>query len=336
MKRVWFQLMLERIVIRNFQKHQSLTIAFDEQITTLWGPTEAGKSAVFRALRWLVLNIRPNDHVKWGSSFAKVTLYVDGHKIIRKQGEEDNRYVLDKEPLKSFNKGVPTPISDVLKMSEVNFQRQHAAHFWVSLSSSQVSKELNQIVDLGIIDSSLAEAASRVRATSSKITVAEERLADARKHNKSLKWVLEANTELSKIEAEQQHLSDLTLRREGLQVLLSQVQKSQQLTTNLGALIVDGQELLSKAKQAVQLTQKRKNLESILNQLDKAAQYTKLYIPNTKELGLIVDRRIQLESLITEIEDTQWELNQVSRSLDKAEKKLKTMKRICPMCKRPL
>lgn len=41
--------MIRRIVLRNFQNHRRLRIDLDPRVTTVVGPSDAGKSAVVRA-----------------------------------------------------------------------------------------------------------------------------------------------------------------------------------------------------------------------------------------------------------------------------------------------
>jgi exonuclease SbcC len=250
--------MLEKLVIWNFQGFQKITIYFDEQITTLWGPTDAGKSSIIRALRWLALNQRPKNHINFDADYTKVTLYVDGHRITRKQSSHENCYFLDGEILKSFVKGVPDQIKDILKVSDTNFQKQHAAHFWVSLSSGEVAKQLNEIVDLTIIDNSAAEINLRIKRNYAQTKVAEERRDAARQRRDSLRWVTDAADELAEIEAKQQKLADLTERYEGIASLVSQVEHYQRRVDKLDKLVTKGQEFVSKTEA---LFEKRKAIQ---------------------------------------------------------------------------
>lgn len=58
-----------KLRIQNFQAHKDTTIEFD-RITTIVGPSDIGKSAVLRALKWVAKN-EPN-----GTSFVR-----DGDKL---------------------------------------------------------------------------------------------------------------------------------------------------------------------------------------------------------------------------------------------------------------
>lgn len=330
--------MLERLVVRNFQKFRKITVEFDPQITTLWGPTDSGKSTIFRLLRWICLNQRPKNHINWDSTFASGTLYVDGHTIKRKQSADENYYQVDGgEKLKAFNKGVPKPVSDILNVSAANFQRQLDAHFWVSLSPGDVSKQLNEIVDLSIIDKSLSEASLRVRRIGAKIGVIQERVEKARAKKKSLQWVRTADVDLQIIEAKQAELSVLTARRKGLEVLLQKVESYEGDLTNLGQAIVDGQELLSKAKSLVQISKRRKRLGALITDLEKSAQYTRFAIPNIKELETIRKKRLALEQIIVGLDTIEEQLCRVQKKVRISSQQLATKQpKLCPVCGKPM
>ena len=74
--------MLEKLRIINFQKHEDLTVSFDDRITTIVGPSDVGKSAVLRALRWVLTN-QPDGSgfIREGEKNASVVLRVDGRTI---------------------------------------------------------------------------------------------------------------------------------------------------------------------------------------------------------------------------------------------------------------
>lgn len=141
--------MIERLRIKNFQKHKSIDIEFSPTITSIVGETDAGKSAIFRALQWVVLNQPTGDAFKrHGAGEVRAQITWDGQKITRSRGEQ-NQYRLDSQIFKAFGTNPPKDVTDLFRMTEVNFQGQHDPLFWISLPSSQLSQEINSIVDMG-------------------------------------------------------------------------------------------------------------------------------------------------------------------------------------------
>lgn len=217
--------MIERLRARHFQAHESLDVTFD-LVTTLTGATDVGKSSVLRAVRWVCMN-QPagTDFITHDHDCCSVRLDVDGHAVVRKQGK-DNVYKLDDVIYKAFGRSVPDPITEVLNVGEVNFQQQLDAPFWLSLPPPQLSRELNAVVSLESIDSTLANVAAEVRRAKAAVEVTEERLAQAQKELNDLDWVPDMLESLGKIEATHARIADVALQRDRLQGLWESYQEA--------------------------------------------------------------------------------------------------------------
>lgn len=161
---------LTRLVLRNFQRHRRLVLSLDPKVTTIIGDTDAGKSAVLRALRWACRN-KPNgaDFVRHGQKRCRVLVRTAEHKIERRRGKT-NSYLLDGSELKAFGSDVPFPVQKVLRLTDLNFQLQHDSPFWFALSAGELAQRLNEIVNLSKIDSFH----KRIRAGRSKAKTEEE------------------------------------------------------------------------------------------------------------------------------------------------------------------
>jgi hypothetical protein len=182
--------MLERMTIQNFQRHTRLAVDFDPGVTTIVGASDSGKSAVLRALRWVVTNTPGGAaFVTHGARGAVVRLSVDGHTITRRRGKSANTYEIDGQELKAFGTGVPDSIADVFNVGPENFQGQHDAPYWFTDTAGQVSRNLNAVVDLEIIDTAMGAAAGRVRHEASRLEAAEEQQAAAAASVDGLAWV---------------------------------------------------------------------------------------------------------------------------------------------------
>ncbi len=176
------------IHLKNFQAHEDLEVSFSPNgITTIRGATDCGKSAVIRALNWVCLNnIVGDEFVRHGSKFSEVTLTVrrgdKTHVIVRKRnvGGSINTYTMDEKEYRAFGLGVPDEISAVLGLNEINFQNQHDSPFWFAESSAEVSRRLNTVIDLTVIDTTLSQIGDVVRKAQESVRVlGEQRLANA-------------------------------------------------------------------------------------------------------------------------------------------------------------
>lgn len=156
---------IKLIRLKDFQVHEDLEVKFSPNITSIQGPTDRGKSAIIRALRWVCLNDFPGDEfIRDGAKTATATIRIESNQFIqRKKGAGGNVYLLDEEQFKSFGLGVPDSISKLLSLDEINFQAQHDPSFWFSKTAGEVSRHLNAIIDLSVIDTSMAKVSATVR-----------------------------------------------------------------------------------------------------------------------------------------------------------------------------
>ena len=188
--------MLTKLTLRNFQAHKRMDIPLHAQVTTIVGASDVGKSSVVRALRWLILN-KPsgNAFVRKGAKRAIVKLFLGDSKAItrvRSSGTA-NAYAFEvkgkKARYKAFGSGVPPAIQDALRIEELNFQSQHDSPFWFSESAGEVSKSLNAVVDLSLMDDVLRRLGSEVRKQKDRVAVSKEALAEARETFQKLRYV---------------------------------------------------------------------------------------------------------------------------------------------------
>lgn len=323
--------MLERLIIRGFQAHKKLDLTFDPGITTIVGSNDVGKSAVLRALKWVCLNDSPDGNfINWDKSEARVKLFVDGSVVIRTKGKS-NSYQLDDDPLKSFRLTVPTPVAQKLNVSEINFQDQHDSPFWISLTPGQVSKELNQIINLGVIDDTLSNTLSRLRKANTNVELVEERLDSARKDRKSLKWVLDAQIQLSKIELQQAEIADKRARLEELKSYIDRVREYQLLKRRLADFVTEGQDIASKGSSVVEQVDRVQTLQEMTQQYARLLKIKKLDVPKVKGVEPLLQGVTELERLIGEYEETQQWVTSKSEKLSTLKKTVSGIK-TCPLC----
>lgn len=162
--------MIEKIEIHNFQSHKATVLELDAKVNTLQGNSDCGKSAVLRALQWLIFNPAGDyfisDWARKGKTQiapCEVIVYANGHKIVRRRDKDFNGYYLDDEMFEATRNTVPKKISDILNLGEVNVQRQLDPPFLLSMSAGEVSRYINNLVNLTRIDTWTSAANSRER-----------------------------------------------------------------------------------------------------------------------------------------------------------------------------
>ncbi len=182
--------MIRSMAIRNFQAHSRLTLSFSDTVTSIVGPSDVGKSAIIRALRWVAFN-RPvgQAFIRDGTERAEVVVVCDEHTIERGKGKGGNHYIIDGRALGALGNDVPTRVQEILSLTEDNFQSQHDSPFWFSETAGEVSRRLNEIMNLGLMDTVMSNLASRLRKTRTEQEVLAGRVAAAVSEVRSLSRV---------------------------------------------------------------------------------------------------------------------------------------------------
>ena len=149
--------MIVSVDIVNFQSHPDTHIDFTSGLNVLVGSSRSGKSAIRRAIMWVITN-RPSGLgvVSWWNKNGdkligetKVTLTLDNGTVIsRVRSPELNGYVINGKTLEAVATGVPEEIQEAFKMADVNMSGQFDAPFLVSQSAGAVAQYLNEIINL--------------------------------------------------------------------------------------------------------------------------------------------------------------------------------------------
>ncbi len=194
--------MIEKIQIRNAGPHKKLDITFSPLVNSIIGRNAAGKSWILRAIRWVVRNKPAGDSIiNWNADKAAVRLTIDKNKITRTRGKGINTYKLNKgKPYKAFRNEVPKDIEKIINLSDINFQGQHEAPFWFCETPPEVSRQLNAIVNLEVIDKTLSNIGSTIRESQTTIKIVNDRLEKATVQLTSLTYVEQMDEDLKRVE----------------------------------------------------------------------------------------------------------------------------------------
>lgn len=118
---------IRSIRLRNFQSHvdSKLEPAPAGGLTVITGPTDSGKSAIIRGMRWVVYNQpQGDDFRRVGCDFVEVTMMTDGGTITRRRTATVNRYIVNGQPLEGFGRDVPMEVQEVTGVRPVRLGDQ--------------------------------------------------------------------------------------------------------------------------------------------------------------------------------------------------------------------
>lgn len=331
---------MESITIRNFQAHEKTKVEFDKKITTIVGPSDAGKSAVLRALRWVMTN-KPsgNAFLRHETKRCRVALTVDGHKIVREKGDR-NTYALDNEPYKAFGNDVPQGIVQLLNIDELNFQSQHDAPFWFSSTAGEVGRELNQIIDLGLIDSTLSNVNSALRTAKAEVEISKQRESTAKKERAELLYAKELATEFKHIESLHRTLLDASKRREQCETLSERANKHLRALADLCEECEDMEHVEALGNDWTTSATSRENLTKYLTLIEKIQKKVERGCPDITSITSLAEtyeetsenRRALIETLTT-LSDMEIVICEKSKDLEEMEEDFhEQIGTTCPLC----
>lgn len=160
---------INSITITNFQSHENTRLDFEKGLNVITGPSDQGKSAVIRAIKWVLYNEpRGTEFIRHGTSGAKVSIELsNGYTVIRERSKSKNRYTVLKPDgseinLQGFGNEVPEEVIkahripkvllDNDKNSSLNIADQLEGPFLLSESGAVRAKAIGRLTGLHIID----------------------------------------------------------------------------------------------------------------------------------------------------------------------------------------
>ena len=216
--------MITSINIEHFQSHISTSLKLDPGVNAIVGPSDCGKSAVFRALNWLINN-RPGgqEFHSWDGGDPSVTLNLDNVTIARSRRANENIYTLGDQEFKAFGTTVPEPIQKALNISDINFQFQLDDPFLFGDTPGSIARKLNEVVDLAIIDKALFNINRRYRQETNQLTNAEVKKAELKDELDDYSWLADADEALEELEKLDRHIVGNKQKALALEIIIKEI-----------------------------------------------------------------------------------------------------------------
>jgi len=357
---------IKSISLKNFQSHKDTHVDLCSSVNILSGESNNGKTAILRAINWLLTN-RPSG-IGFVSTWAKetnskgeqvinkgvqceVTIVVEDtegaeHTISRIKTKDDNLYVLDGVKLAAVGSSVPSEVTALLCLKDINTQSQDDGYFFLTLTPGQAAARLNELVHLDSIDDAYAFIHAKKTALNSVVKSWESSLAENKIKRDGLSYVPELEQDIFE-------LSDKESRREELEEFIDTAQDLLNEVTNLQAcldklvpntceqdilritdLLDDYHQIedtLNKEKQLllkVQETEYELNHTTTITQ-EEIDELVKLVTEYTE----LTNSQIDMQNMLTTISMTTEEIEQITKELQEIKSQLPEL---CPTCNQPI
>lgn len=318
--------MINSIHINNFQSHKNTKIDLHAGVNIIVGPSDQGKSSILRALNWVLFNKADDNEFRshWGGDTV-VSVIIDNHyRITRLKTASKNEYYMDwqngpspedgqTDKFESFNRGVPEEIRSVINMDTINFQGQIDSSFLISETPGEVARQMNDIVDLGVIDKSLSNIESTYRSTRGDLDAKQNQIEELREGLKEYEHLDKFERMLSRLEKMQEHKEELEAENE---IINEYCDKITSIRAKLESL-PDVKAIENKLAVLMQLWSKIQRIEekqTKLVQLGGSIRIAKEKIDqaqDTTQAKIKLDRLVKLHAKWTKLNDENLKLHQL-------------------------
>lgn len=271
--------MIKSISIQNFQSHEETSLKFHSGVNIIHGSSDSGKSAIIRAIRWLVWNRPSGESMRsyWGGR-TRVEIQTEDGDVVRDKDKTDHYQVYrsgEALDLTSFGTTVPEEVNKLLNLTEINLQRQLDSHFLLSKTPGEVAQHFNKVARLDKIDSSTQNVTKWVNELSS--TIGKEATKDKPatgliKQIKDAEEELKLYEHLEEFEAEVETLEQLSIslnlkrkNKQKLETLVQAIKDKNREIEEASSLLT----LEEEVDQLLELYKKRNYIENCKNKLSK-------------------------------------------------------------------
>jgi DNA repair protein SbcC/Rad50 len=345
--------MIQSLELKGFQSHLHTKVDFVDGVSILVGPSRNGKTAILRALNWLINN-RPigiDGFITHGQKEISVTITIDGHTITRKKNSKENIYILDGEKFAGIGSNVPAPIAELLNLSDLNISNQFDQPYLLFDSPGQVAQQLNSIVNLSSIDTTLANITSMKRQNDQDIRLQESRIAELQALEDSFPDLEAAEEFITELESQEKEKNKKYHKMTALQSLQDNLKgcRYNLVITQVPEGIEEKTYLLfDKLNHKNQLSYTKESLLVIQTKLAQAGLSVKRIAPDLRQEQMVIhfitkqrklfNKKTKRDRLIyysNAVKQAQGKLSTVLAIISQEELKFKEqMPDICPLCDR--
>ncbi|HYF78693.1 MAG TPA: AAA family ATPase [Symbiobacteriaceae bacterium] len=191
---------IAKVLIENFQSHARSELTFGRGLNVIIGPSDNGKSAILRAIRWALYNEpRGSEFVRSGARECRVTVTMsDGAEVVReltltKSGAPSrNRYLVKAAGADEFQvfegfgtevpleviraHGMPQVLLDTDKRVVLSFGSQLEGPFLMAESGSLRARAIGRLLGVHVVDAAMRNTQRDQRTVKQETARLEQRL----------------------------------------------------------------------------------------------------------------------------------------------------------------
>ena len=301
---------IKKVIIENFQSHAHTELDFELGLNIIIGQSDKGKSAVLRAIKWVLYNEpRGSDFIRFGTNECTVTIITgDNYTITRKRKGNKNIYTVikpdgEKLDFENFGNNVPNEVIEstgvkIIKLdtdleSKLNLNEQLDPPFLLSETGTIRAKAIGRIVNTNIIDAAERDILKDISNNNLVVKGLEKQISDIEQELTQYANIDDFEKTIQKLENLLQQLSTINETyqklKEWQEKLLSINEQITQNKAILGSLrnLPSILELHNNLKDKFLHCQRLSNLENKINNLNTEIKTNSQALDKVKHLDII-------------------------------------------------
>lgn len=343
--------MLKTVEIHNFQSHKKTELEFVPGVNVIIGESDSGKSAILRAMNWVINNRPLGDSFRseWGGETKVVINTTDIHTIERIRSASKNEYLLDGSGLKAFGTEVPEEITEILQLDSYNIQSQMDVPFLLANTPGEAARMLNKAASIDDIDKTIGGLSTGLNRLNSDVKYKKNQIEEYQQELAQYDLLPEIEREISAVEDLDAQLQEYSKERATLESMskrmtriLTELEETQYLVD-----ISEEMETLEQTHQAYaeKLTENERiciiyqRIKFLQDNLDNTR-----HIENTLKLvetalktedqrKETTQKALGLIKLVQSIERVEREMKSLEKAISYTEKEYhELMPDTCPLC----
>jgi len=226
--------MIIRITIHNFQPYRHIVLDLSPGINAIVGYSQAGKTAIIRALEWVIKN-RPmgfrfhHKYTKEDVTYVEV-LFDNNISITRYKSKKENLYIVktQKETTK-YRAGttIPDVVAKLINMSDINIQEQLDPHFLISNSGPEISRAINSITNAEDADGWIKQLTRRSAAIKMQLKMVREEYASTARQVQKYKGIERAGKLIIKFHRAEKRRLKLEEEYSNIENILAEIEDTE-------------------------------------------------------------------------------------------------------------
>lgn len=343
--------MITKVIIENFQSHKKTEVDFIAGTNVIIGESDTGKSAIFRAINWVVSNRPLGDSYRseWGGDTRVILHTSEGHVIERLRTASKNEYIIDGQVLKAFGSEPPAEVGEILQIDSFNIQEQMESPFLLSSTPGEAARMLNKAASIDAIDKTISGLKKSLNQLNSEILHNEQRLKQYSAEMKQYENLPEIESRVERVEGLEEEKESISKRIKDVRRLSERVKwvsKELEQSNHIPPLFDRVEEsekqysdyqteetksrrlhrIITRVGEIEGILEQTKGIEDILIQAEKAGKEI-TSLKESVEKGIILRSRvIRIKEILSSISRVENEIKKLTKDYDLIAPET------CPLC----